>query len=271
MLKNKTLIYTSLLLLISGIVIAAITSVPDAYKNAVKRCESGGRYNIMGGAGNSYAGAYQFSNSHVNTCLAGVCKQFGVTNKQQFLNSPAAQDAYFEQYVLAQANSLGQSKCGGNRYPTLSSYIGKTYPGSNVKITEWGLVMGSHLLGPCGLERTMQDIMAGKIGATDAFNTPGGKYVLVGSALDLNTTGPNPSGGSCGDIKSSGFLTGSGTNFGPGSSGGSSGTGGGNYSTEPEKNRFQVENLPWYTGGDDTLTDKRYNELFKLDDSCEKE
>ena len=38
---------------------------------------------------------------------------------------------------------------------------------------------------------------------------------------------------------------------------------------DASKNRFQVENLPWYTGGDDTLSDARYKELFETDEKCE--
>ncbi|OPZ76612.1 MAG: Murein DD-endopeptidase MepM [Alphaproteobacteria bacterium ADurb.Bin438] len=73
------------------------------------------------------------------------------------------------------------------------------------------------------------------------------KYLASCGATKWNGSGAPPSGGS-----------------GTVSNGGASGTGGSN------NNRFQVENLPWYSGGDDTLSDTRYNELFKLDDTCEK-
>ena len=46
------------------------------------------------------------------------------------------------------------------------------------------------------------------------------------------------------------------------------GEGNGGSSGGEARDRFQVENLPWYTGGDDTLSDERYKELFEDEEQC---
>ena len=257
--KKSFCLAASIALVLAVSAYAAVTAVPDAVKNALKRCESHNRYDIMGGYNNAYAGAYQFSNDHFNTCInTGVCGKYGVTNKSEFLQSREAQDAYFEYYAVNMANSILADA-------ELSQYIGQKLPGTDIEMTLWGLFMGAHLLGKWGLTKSMRSVMSGGKSAVDGFGTSGNLYIALGSSVDLNTTGPDPTVGSCGDMSVAGFIGGSGGNFGEGSV-----TGDGGAGSTTGTNRFQVENLPWYTGGDDTLSDERYKELFEDSEECKK-
>jgi len=252
--KSFSLATAAMALVLAAAAYATVTSVPDAVRNAIKRCESSGRYSVVNQYG--YAGAYQFSKSHVNTCLTnGICAKYGVTTREQFLNSKEAQDAYFDWYAVGVVNA---------NEANWSQYVGKTLPGTNTTITLWGIFMGAHLLGPAGITSTLKSVFSGGSSGADANGMQGTTYINIGSLLDLNTTGPDPAGSSCKNTSVAGFINGSGGNFGEAGSGG---TGDGGAGTGGNTNRFQVENLPWYTGGDDTLSDARYKELFE-DDSC---
>lgn len=260
--NNKKPFSLTAVLTITAIVtgaIAAVSSVPDAVKNAIQCCESGGNYGVTNPYG--YAGAYQFSKDHVNSCISsGICGKYGVSSTSQFLKSPAAQDAYFNYYATNMANSILNS--------AVSQYIGKTIPGTNITITLWGIMTGAHLLGKGGITSTLNSVFSGGSSGSDANGTHGIDYVKMGSLLDLSTSGPNPASGfkSCINGTVNGFIGGTGGSYGSGSAAGDGSSD--SATTTDDSSRFQVENLPWYTGGDDTLSDERYKELFGDTESC---
>jgi len=67
------------------------------YSAAVASIESGGRYDIMGGAGGKYAGKYQMSRDAINDAAKRLHEDAPSTD--QFLKDPGMQERYFRAYT----------------------------------------------------------------------------------------------------------------------------------------------------------------------------
>ena len=73
----------------------------DTFRNTVAQIESGGKYNIMGGAGGHFAGRYQLG-AIGHPELADTAKSLGVPTPKiaEFLANPKMQEQFFERYTL---------------------------------------------------------------------------------------------------------------------------------------------------------------------------
>ena len=69
----------------------------NAFSGSISKIESGGKYNIMGGAGGKYAGKYQLGRNEI----AETAQHLGVPvpSQQQFLSDPKMQEQFFLQYT----------------------------------------------------------------------------------------------------------------------------------------------------------------------------
>ncbi len=117
------------------------------------------RVNVFG-----YMGKYQFS-KHTLALI-------GVYDTNEFMHSPAIQEAAFKAYVA-------RNKWVLRRY--IHQYVGTTIKG--VEVTESGILAAAHLAGPGGVKRFLRS--AGNSGASDAFGTSIKHYMKRFGGYDL--------------------------------------------------------------------------------------
>lgn len=103
------------------------------------------------------------------TALAHSC---GVYSKEDFLNSPQAQ----EQAIRAYHRTV----CRYIRYYELEDYIGTTYCG--VKVTRSGLLSACHLVGVGSMKKALASGQA----VRDGFGTPAAEYLELFGGYDIS-------------------------------------------------------------------------------------
>lgn len=139
--------------------------------------ESGGRYDIanpigylgkyqMGEPALTDSGYYQKDGTRKNDWAGSWTGKDGIRSKDDFLGSPAAQDNAIKDYMKVQWGYI--------RHYGLDKYVGQTMS-DGVKITESGLLAGSHLLGIGGLKDYVTS--NGKTDGKDGNGTPISSYV----------------------------------------------------------------------------------------------
>ncbi|WP_374410886.1 hypothetical protein [Hydrogenophaga sp.] len=139
--------------------------------------ESGGRYDIanpigylgkyqMGEPALIDSGYYQKDGTRKNDWAGTWTGKDGIRSKDDFLGSPAAQDNAIKDYMKLQWGYI--------RHYGLDKYVGQTMS-DGVKITESGLLAGSHLLGISGLKDYVTS--NGKTDGKDGNGTPISSYV----------------------------------------------------------------------------------------------
>lgn len=158
-----------------------------AYGDVLGQRESGGRYDIENSLG--YVGKYQFgwpalvdlglikNQGRVGKGQKSILNEksnwtgkFGVNSKQEFLNSPEAQEKAFEEWnkmLDRRTKSMG-----------LDQYIGQTIDG--VPVTMEGIRAASHLLGHGAVKKALQ---SGNLTATDAYGTNLAEYMNLGGSV----------------------------------------------------------------------------------------
>jgi hypothetical protein len=130
----------------------------DAFRNTVAQIESGGKYNIMGGAGGHFAGRYQLG-AIGHPELADTAKSLGVPTPTiaEFLANPEMQERFFERYTLNHHKWL---MANSPEYRALSA---------DDKLAALGY---AHNQGAQGLAQYLRTHKAGH----DAFGTGGNVY-----------------------------------------------------------------------------------------------
>ena len=162
----------------------------DDYLDALGQRESGGRgdYKATNPAG--YLGRYQFGelalvdclfyegdstpydNDWVGKWLIDAAK-LGVKSKDDFLDTPKAQDAAIWRYSELQWRTIVQLK--------LDQYDGKTIGG--VAITKSGMLGGAHLVGAGGLRKFLRS--NGQTVPTDGNGTKITEYIQLFASYDV--------------------------------------------------------------------------------------
>lgn len=138
------------------------------FREAIGFKESQGRYGVINQFG--YIGKYQFGK--------GTLKMIGINNSQQFLNSPALQEAAF--YANASRNKWILRR-------EIKRYGGKTMNG--VEITESGILAAAHLAGPGGVKNYLRS--GGANYFSDAFGTTINYYLNKFKGYNTSYVIPN--------------------------------------------------------------------------------
>ena len=75
----------------------------DAFRNSVAAIESGGKYDIAGGAGDHFIGRYQLGGLGGHTEIADTARALGVATPsiEEFRKNPQEQERFFEAYTAA--------------------------------------------------------------------------------------------------------------------------------------------------------------------------
>lgn len=130
----------------------------EAFRNTVAQIESGGKYNIMGGAGGHFAGRYQLG-AIGHPELADTARSLGVPTPTiaDFLANPAMQERFFERYTLNHHKWL---MANSSEYRALSAD------------DKLGALGYAHNQGAAGLAQYLRTHKTGH----DAFGTGGDVY-----------------------------------------------------------------------------------------------
>lgn len=126
----------------------------EKYAGAVAGIESGGRYDLMGGANGAYAGKYQLSRDAISDAAKWLHEKAPTTS--QFLNDPEMQERYFQAFT-------DQNRAALNRDPLFARL-------SEAK--QYAVLGYAHNQGAGGARRWLD---GGEVGH-DAFGTAGTKY-----------------------------------------------------------------------------------------------
>lgn len=137
------------------------------FKEALGFKESRGDYFIVNDYG--YMGKYQFGKS--------TLRQLGITNHQEFLNSPELQEAAFQTY-------LARNKWELRKY--IQRYSDKHVHG--IYVTESGILAAAHLAGPGSVKRFFNS--GGSEVFTDGFGTSIRYYLRKFSGYDTSVIEP---------------------------------------------------------------------------------
>ncbi|GFE96582.1 hypothetical protein [Gluconobacter sp. Gdi] len=122
------------------------------YSAAVAGIESGGRYDIMGGAGGKYAGKYQMSRDAINDAAKRLHEDAPSTD--QFLKDPGMQERYFRAYTDMNRAYLSShdatfSKLSENKQLAILGYAHNQGAGGALKWLHGGAV-GHDAFGTAG-------------------------------------------------------------------------------------------------------------------------
>jgi hypothetical protein len=145
----------------------------DVFRNTLGMRESSGRYNLMGGSSNRFAGKYQFGAAEI----AETAKALGerTPTQAEFLADPAMQERFFRQYTLNHHNQLMRDP---------------NYRGQSPE-EKAGTLATAHLLGVGG---ALKQLHGGNAGA-DAFGTSGSSYAhMITRALKTAPLGTEGGG-----------------------------------------------------------------------------
>jgi hypothetical protein len=149
----------------------------DAFRKGMANIESsGGNYQLMGGAGRKYAGAYQLSREEIDRAAKSFGEQSPSTS--QFLGDKGMQERYFDAITRMNHEQLMRNP----KYAAMS-------PTDQLKILGY-----AHNQGVGG---TNKFLSTGQVGR-DAFGTPGTRYIneidkqLKGSGGDAFERGGTP-------------------------------------------------------------------------------
>lgn len=159
----------------------------SAYGDVLGQRESGGKYDIENTLG--YVGKYQFgwpalvdlgiikSQGRVGRGQKSILNEksnwtgkYGVNSKEEFLNSPEAQEKAFEDWnkmLDRRTKNMG-----------LDQYIGQTIDG--VPVTMEGIRASAHLLGHGAVKKALQ---SRNLRATDAYGTNLAEYMNLGGSV----------------------------------------------------------------------------------------
>ncbi len=127
----------------------------DTYRETLAGIESGGKYNIRGGAGGHYTGRYQFGKAEIRE----TAQRLGETppSREQYQSDPAMQERYLPKYMEGHHESLMKSSA---RYRNAA-------PADKLAILGY-----SHNQGAGGAAKWLRTGQEGR----DAFGTSGAKY-----------------------------------------------------------------------------------------------
>jgi hypothetical protein len=150
----------------------------DAYRQGLADIESsGGKYGLIGGAGNHYSGAYQFGSAEIRD----TARQLGEPppSRDQFLRDPEMQERYLAQYTLEHHKYLMKNP----KYAAMSPR------------EKLGVLGYAHNQGPGGANRYLNTGREGR----DAFGTSGAAYPKsinrrLNQLDNQGTTGAPPAG-----------------------------------------------------------------------------
>lgn len=134
----------------------------DTYKNELKKIESGGRYNIMGGSSGKYAGAYQMGPAAIKDAARILGEK--PPSQEEFLADKDMQERYLEAYTVA-----------NNQYLSSNEKYNALPPQEKMQVLAY-----AHNQGHGGAKNWLN---TGEVGA-DAFGTKGTVYAdAISSAL----------------------------------------------------------------------------------------
>jgi hypothetical protein len=147
----------------------------DIFRNSIAEIESGGKYDIFGGANNHYDGRYQLGEA----AKADASRILGIDNpghtpeaRQAFRNSPEMQEQLFAGFTLANHKYLMKNS---DKYKNAT-------PEQKLQILGY-----AHNQGMGGAAKFLE---TGEVGS-DAFGTQGTKYAdLIGKNLSLASAKP---------------------------------------------------------------------------------
>lgn len=139
-----------------------------AFKEAMGFKESGGDYSIVNDFG--YLGKYQFGK--------GTLELIGINNINNFLNTPALQEAAF--YANASRNKWILRK-------DIARSVGKVING--VEITESGILAAAHLAGPGNVKKYLRS--GGITSFNDGFGTSIKHYFRKFAGYDTSFVQPD--------------------------------------------------------------------------------
>ncbi|MDT0675904.1 peptidoglycan-binding protein LysM [Autumnicola musiva] len=137
------------------------------FKEAVGFKESRGNYKTVNEYG--YMGKYQFGK--------GTLALIGIYNTQEFINSPALQEAAF--YANSSRNKWILIR-------DIKRFVGKTING--VEVTESGILAAAHLAGPGSVKKYLRSW--GAQAFSDAFGTSIKNYMQKFSGYDTSFIQP---------------------------------------------------------------------------------
>ena len=139
-----------------------------AFREAIGFRESGGNYQVVNHFG--YLGKYQFG--------LGTLALIGVSDAEEFLNSPQLQEAAF--YANAARNKWILQR-------DIARFHNKTING--VKITESGILAAAHLSGAGNVKKFLRS--GGAIGFEDGFGTSLQAYLETFAGYDTSFIAPD--------------------------------------------------------------------------------
>ena len=150
----------------------------DAFLDALAMRESSDDYTKVNRYG--YMGRYQMGISALedagfrieNGGWSSLAHSYGIYDREDFLNSPAGQDAAVKAYHTR--------VCAYIRHYGLEKYIGSTYCG--VEVTRSGLLAACHLVGIGGV---MDGLRSGEA-VVDGNNTPASEYMALFAGYDIS-------------------------------------------------------------------------------------
>ena len=139
-----------------------------AFREAIGFRESGGNYQVINHFG--YLGKYQFG--------LGTLALIGITDAEEFLNSPQLQEAAF--YANAARNKWILQR-------DIARFHNKMING--VKVTESGILAAAHLSGPGNVKKFLRS--GGTIGFEDGFGTSLQTYLETFAGYDTSFIAPD--------------------------------------------------------------------------------